>query len=77
MPTINLDSTEFAGRTSANPWEGPRPSLEYKGCGSSLAGRREAVQQLTTTRGICFIREVFRCRCGRGRWVERQEVATG
>jgi hypothetical protein len=74
MPSIQLNDTPYQGRTSANPWEGPRPTLDCKHCGSSLAGRREAVQQLTTTRGICFIREVFRCRCGRGRWIERQEA---
>jgi hypothetical protein len=74
MPSINLDDSPFEGRTSANPWEGPRPTLDCKRCGSSLAGRREAVEKVTT-RGIVLVREVFPCRCGRGRWVERQEVA--
>jgi hypothetical protein len=68
-----LNGGEFYGKTSALPWEGPRPTLECKRCGSSLAGRREAVKK-TTTRGVCFVREVFACRCGRRRWVERQEA---
>jgi hypothetical protein len=76
VPTIDLHDTPFEGRTSALPWEGPRPTLECKRCGSSLAGRREAVAT-ATTRGVCLVRETFRCKCGRGRWVERQEVAKG
>jgi hypothetical protein len=75
MAGIDLHDTPFEGRTSALPWEGPRPTLDCKRCGSSLAGRREAVRQMTTTRGVCFVREVFRCRCGRARWIERQEAA--
>ena len=74
MPGIAWQDTPFEGSTSALPWEGPRPSLECKRCGSSLAGRREAVLK-TTTRGVCFVREVFRCKCGRGRWFDRQEAA--
>jgi hypothetical protein len=76
MQSVNMNDTPFEGRTSAPPWEGPRPTLECKRCGSSLAGQREAVEKITT-RGVCFVREVFRCRCGRGRWIERQEVAKG
>ena len=68
-----LDDLPFKGRTSAVPWTGQHPSLECKRCGSSLAGRREAVAKVTT-RGVCLVREVFACRCGRGRWIERQEV---
>jgi len=71
---INLNDTPFDGRTSAIPWEGPRPSLGCKRCGSSLAGRREAVEKITT-RGVCLVRETFACRCGRRRWIERQEAA--
>jgi hypothetical protein len=75
MPTHTvhraLDDLPFEGRTSAVPWTGPLPPLECKRCGSNLAGRREAVEQITT-RGVCLVREIFRCRCGRGRWVERQ-----
>ena len=74
MPTIKLDDSPYEGGTSSPPWRRPHDPLECKRCGSSLAGRREAVLK-TTTRGVCFVREVFRCRCGRGRWVERQEVA--
>ena len=76
MAGIDLKDTEYLGRTSAPPWGRELPTLECKRCGSSLAGRREAVKK-TTTRGVCFVREVFACRCGRRRWVERQEVATG
>ena len=76
MRRIDLQDTPYEGRISALPWEGPRPTLECKRCGSSLAGRREAVLK-TTIRGACFVREVFRCRCGRGRRIDRQEVATG
>jgi hypothetical protein len=74
MPSIQLDDSPFEGRTSANPWEVPRPTLECKRCGSSLAGRREAVQKVTT-RGVVLVRETFRCACGRGRWIDRQEAA--
>lgn len=70
---IDLHDTPFEGRTSAVPWTGPQVSLDCTRCGSSLAGRREAVAKVTT-RGVCLVREIFRCRCGRGRWVERQEV---
>jgi hypothetical protein len=73
MRTIKLDDSPFAGRTSAVPWQGPQPTLDCKRCGSSLAGRREAVAKITT-RGVCLVREVFRSRCGRGRWIERQEA---
>jgi hypothetical protein len=71
---INLDDSPFGGRTSAVPWEGPRPSLECKRCGSSLVGRREAVKR-QTTRGIQLVVETFRCRCGRGRRIQRQGAA--
>jgi hypothetical protein len=74
MPRIDMNDTPFAGKTSAVAWEGPRPTLECKHCGSSLAGRRAAVEKITT-RGVCFVREVFKCRCGRGRWIERQGAA--
>ena len=76
MRRIDLQDTPFEGRTSALPWQGPRSTLECKRCGSSLAGRREAVAKVTT-RGVVLVRETFRYACGRGRRVERQEVATG
>ena len=77
MPmTITTDGTEYLGATSRPPWRPPHDPLTCRGCGSSLAGRRKAVQKVTT-RGVCLVREVFRCRCGRGRWIERQEVAPG
>jgi hypothetical protein len=71
MHSTTLDDTPFEGRTSALPWEGPRPTLECKRCGSSLAGRREAVRR-DTSKGIRFVTEVFRCRCGRGRRITRE-----
>ena len=75
MPEITLDSTPFQGRTSSLPWRLPHDPLECRRCGSSLAGRRQAVRN-TTRRGTTYLVEVFRCRCGRGRHV-RREVATG
>jgi hypothetical protein len=74
MREVAIDSTDFQGRTSPRPWRLPTDTLECARCGSSLAGRREAVKR-TTTRGICMVVETFRCRCGRGRRIERQEVA--
>jgi hypothetical protein len=72
MPvTIVTDGTEYLGRTSSPPWRRPHDLLACKGCGSSLAGRREAVRR-DTTKGIRFVTEVFRCRCGRGRHVKRE-----
>ena len=74
MPTIAFDGSEYRGRTAAVPWQRPHDSLDCRICGSSLAGRREAIRS-DTTRGIRFVTEIFRCRCGRGRHVKR-EVAT-
>jgi hypothetical protein len=76
MPTITQDVSQFLGRTSAPPWRRPHDPLECKRCGSSLAGRREAVGR-DTTRGIRFVTEVFRCRCGRGRHVKREVAVSG
>jgi hypothetical protein len=75
MPTIAFDRSDYLGRTRARPWQPPHDPLTCRGCGSSLAGRREAVRR-DTTRGIRFVTEIFRCRCGRGRRVKR-EVAAG
>ena len=74
MPTITTDGTDFRGRTAAVPWQRPHDPLECKRCGSSLAGRREAVRR-DSTKGIRFVTEIFRCRCGRGRHVQREVVA--
>jgi hypothetical protein len=71
MPSVNLDAAEFYGRVSTPAGPVPRHQLECSRCGSSLAGRREAIHRM---RGQ--IVETFRCRCGRGRKV-RQEVAAG
>ena len=64
MAGIAWQHSPYEGRTSAPPWQWPYHPLDCRGCGSSLAGRREAVEKVTT-RGVCFVREVFRCRCGR------------
>lgn len=74
MPTIDKQGSPFAGRTSTPPWRQPHDPLDCRRCGSSLHGRREAVRR-DTTKGIRFITEVFRCRCGRGRHVKRELAA--
>jgi len=74
MPRIALEDTPYEGRTSALPWGVELPTLECHHCGSSLAGRREAVRR-QTTQGIRYVVEVFRCRCGRGRHVKREAAA--
>jgi hypothetical protein len=74
MPAINTHGNDYRGRTSTPAWRLPHDALECRGCGSSLVGRREAVWR-DTSRGIALVVETFRCRCGRGRRVERQEVA--
>jgi len=76
MPTIKLNDRPYGGRTSSPPWRRPYDPLECRGCGSSLVGRREAVRQ-QTTRGIRFVTEVFRCKCGKGRHIRREVAATG
>jgi hypothetical protein len=74
MPTISIEDNPYRGRTSTPPWRLPHDTLECRGCGSSLVGRREAVRQ-QTTRGLCFVVDVFRCKCGKGRHI-RREVTT-
>jgi hypothetical protein len=54
MPTITQDVSPYLGRTSAPPWRRAHDPLECRRCGSSLAGRREAVRQ-DTTQGIRFV----------------------
>jgi hypothetical protein len=58
MQTITTDSSQFLGRTSRPPWRAPHDPLTCRGCGSSLAGRREAVRR-DTSKGIAFIVETF------------------
>ena len=74
MPTISTDGSRYEGRTSSPPWRRPYDPLECRGCGSSLIGRREAVRR-DTTKGIRYVTEIFRCRCGRGRHVRREVPA--
>jgi len=73
MPSIQLDDSPWGGRTSPPPWRRPYDPLDCKRCGSSLIGRREEVR-CRTTRGVAVVVEVFRCRCGRGRRIQRQQV---
>ena len=71
MPTITFDGSDYRGRTAAVPWRLPHDTLSCRGCGSSLVGRRESVRRDTTQR-IRSVTEIFRCRCGRGRRIERE-----
>ena len=75
MREVEIDGTDFQGRTSPRPWRLPTVPLECRQCGSSLAGRRQAVRW-STVGGVRFMVDVFRCGCGRGRQV-RREVAAG
>jgi hypothetical protein len=76
MQTISTaDGTEYLGATSRPPWRPPHDPLTCRGCGSSLAGRREAVRR-DTSKGIAFIVETFKCPCNRRRRI-RREVAAG
>ena len=75
MPTITFDGCEYLGRTAAVPWQRPHDPLACKVCGSSLHGRREVVRR-DTSKGIRYMTEIFRCRCGRGRHVKREVAAT-
>ena len=71
---VDINDNPYFGNTSSAPWSAAAPALECSRCGSSLAGRREAVRH-QTTRGVYLVVETFRCRCGRGRRVKR-EVAS-
>ena len=71
MPTIDLHDTAYEGRTSGQPWSGPRPPLECTRCGSSLTGRRVGVPR-HSTRGIREVVETFKCGCGRRRNIRRK-----
>jgi hypothetical protein len=73
MAGINLHDTDYLASTSTPPWRRTHDRLDCLRCGSSLIGRREAVERRTTL-GIQFVVETFRCRCGRGRRIERQEA---
>lgn len=74
MAGIAWQHSPFEGRTSRPPWRSPHDTLDCRGCGSSLVGRREAVRH-QTTRGIRYVVETFRCRCGRGRQIKREVAA--
>ena len=74
MSTVPINDSPYAGSTSPMPWRLRQPRLECLRCGSSLTGRRRSVRRITT-QGVAFVIETFRCPCGRGRRVERQERA--
>jgi hypothetical protein len=75
MDAITTEGSAYHGQTSSRPWRLPHDTLDCKRCGSSLHGRREAVRG-DTTKGIRFVTEIFRCRCGRGRHVKREVAGT-
>jgi hypothetical protein len=83
MRTVNLNDSEFFGNTSrqrskraavldladshpSRPGTATFTDSSCRGCGSSLAGRRES-----TSAGVRYVVDVYRCRCGRGRHVRR------
>ncbi len=72
MTRVTLQDSPYYGTTSAPPWGGPRHQTECRRCGSSLAGRSEQVRR-ETTRGIRYVVETFRCGCGAGHRVKREE----
>jgi hypothetical protein len=69
MPTIDLNNSDFCGNTS-RPGTATFTDNSCKACGSSLAGRTEAVRERTAG-GVRFQVELYRCRCGRGRELRR------
>ena len=74
MPTIDLDSTDYFGTTSR---PGTNVSIDHscRRCGTSLAGRFERIRWATIEGNRCLV-DVYRCRCGAGRWVRRPAEAT-
>jgi hypothetical protein len=76
MSSVPLHDNPFTGMSrSITRWSGGRTSFDCQRCGSSLAKRRESVRR-TTTAGVAYVVETFRCRCGRGRRLTRP-VGTG
>jgi competence transcription factor ComK len=69
MRTIQMDDNEFYGNTS-RPGTATFIDNSCKACGSSLAGRKEAVRTRIIG-GVRFQVELFRCRCGRARELRR------
>jgi hypothetical protein len=75
LPRIDLNDTPFRGvNRSYSQLIGHQAYAECRSCGSSLAGRREAVRW-SVRAGVRYAVEVYRCRCGRGRQVRRPERA--
>jgi hypothetical protein len=72
MPTITLNDSPYHGSTSRPPWRRPHDP------GVRLEPRRPPRSSpARTTRGIRFVTEIFRGRCGRGRHIKREVAATG
>jgi hypothetical protein len=69
MRTVNLNDSDFCGNTS-RPGTATFVDNSCRGCGSSLAGRKEGVRERIIS-GVRFQVELFRCRCGRGRELRR------
>jgi hypothetical protein len=71
MTTTQVHDSSFAGTSrSVTFLHGTRSWPSCRRCGSSLAGRHEAVRW-STVRGVHYEVDVFRCGCGRGRHVRR------
>jgi hypothetical protein len=71
MPTISLDSTPFAGRTSTPPRNREVAPRQCRACGSQLAGRRyQGVQDI----GGKSMR-VWACDCGAARRMPLEAAA--
>jgi hypothetical protein len=69
MPTINLDDSPFAGRTSTPPTNRAEPS-DCRHCGSQLGGRYVGIRFM----GRRAVR-VWACPCGHERWLEVEAAA--
>jgi hypothetical protein len=70
MPTIKLDDSPFAGRTSTPPTNREAEPRECLHCGSQLAGRYQ---------GVRFIggkaKRVWTCGCGHDRRLDVRAAA--
>ena len=69
MPSISLQDSPFAGRTSRPPTNRAEPS-DCRHCGSQLGGRYVGVRFIggTATR-------VWACPCGHERWIPMELAA--
>jgi hypothetical protein len=75
MYSISMDDTPFLGTSRSFTHQvGLRRPVACSSCGSSLTGRFER-RRTVTIAGIRTTVDVFRCRCGRGRWVRPEAVS--